>query len=433
MKKRILAALLATTVMTGLMAGCTSDSGSGDTTTPAATNAGETTAAGGGEVQDVTLKVWTPENQHTNGTIESMGEAFQELHPEYNIEFVYEVVGEDVINAEILKDVGAAADVFFFVGDGAMELADAGAIARLGGSTLEMIESSIEQTVINTVTDPEDGAVYGIPFTHNTYYMYYDKTLMTEEDVKSLETIINKETPENVINFQFDSAGGWKGGAYYYGAGNQVFGASGSDYAAGCDWNNETGLAVTNYLIDLRNNPKVAFDSGINVSEKITNHELGVWFDGSWNHQMYLDILGDDLGLGVIPTFNVNGTDTQLKAFYGSKAIGVNAQSKNLPVAIEFAAFIGNEENQLKRYVESGQIPANINAAQDAAVQADPVAAAIVGMVEKAIVVQPANSNFSAKYWSNATSLFTEITSGELTKDNAQEKLDTFVANFIVE
>ena len=69
-----------------------------------------------------------------------------------------------------------------------------------------------------------DDAVYGIPFTHNTFFMYYDKTLLGEEDITSLEKIMAKETADNVYNFYFESSGGWKLGCYYYGAGLSIFG-----------------------------------------------------------------------------------------------------------------------------------------------------------------------------------------------------------------
>ena len=40
--------------------------------------------------------------------------------------------------------------------------------------------------------------------------------------------------------------------------------------------------------------------------------------------------------------------------------------------------------------------------------------------------MQPVSPEFSAKYWSNAGAIATEIRSGEINKDNVQEKLDTF-------
>lgn len=407
MKKLIAAALVAIMSLT-LLAGC-----------------GNSGAAGKGEVTDVALKVWVPQNQLDTGIIEEQQTAFAALHPEWNITWTTEIVGEDVAKETLLKDVEAGADVFLFASDQLVELVNAGAIARLGGDAEKMVKETIAESVQATAMVGD--AVYGIPFTHNTFYMYYDKTLMTEDDIKTIEGIVNKETADDVYNFYFESGGGWKLGAWYYGAGLNVFGQDGTDIEAGVDWNNETGVAVTNYLIDLINNPKVAYDGEISVSELIAEHRLGVWFDGSWNDQMYVDALGDDLGRGVIPTYDLNGTATQLKGFYSSKCIGVNATSKNPAAAVAFASFLGNEENQILRFEKSGQIPANINAGNSEAVQSDPLAAVIAAEANTASVMQPTSAEFGARYWTYANTIPTEIRSGDITHDNVQEKLDAFV------
>ena len=148
---------------------------------------------------------------------------------------------------------------------------------------------------------------------------------------------------------------------------------------------------------------------------------------------MYKGILGDDLGMAVIPTFNPDGNDYQLLGFYGSKCIGVNAASQNMAAAVAFAAFLGNEENQVLRYEKSAQIPANIAAGNSDAVKADPMATVIVNEANMASVAQPANSVFSARYWTYANAIPTEIRSGEITKDNVQEKLDNFVNSMTAE
>lgn len=422
MKKAVAFALAAVMSMS-MLAGC------GGNTEPT-TDAPATEAAGAettGEVTDVTLKVWCPQNQIDTGIMADQQAAFAELHPEWNITWTTEAVGEDKAKDEILKDVEAAADVFFYASDQVVSLVEAGAIARLGGETEAQVMENTAESVLATAI--VDGGLYGIPFTHNTFFMFYDKTLLDETDITTLEGIMAKETADNVYNFYFESAGGWKLGAYYYGAGLSVFGPEGSDLAAGVDWNNETGVAVTNYLIDLINNPKCAYDGEIAVSELIAEHRLGAWFDGSWNYDMYKEALGDDLGLAVIPTFNYDGTDHQLLGFYGSKCIGVNAHSQNMAAAVAFAGFLGNEENQTIRYERSAQIPANVNSAASEAVQADPLAVVIVDEAAKASVAQPASSVFSSRYWTYANAIPTEIRSGELNKDNVQEKLDTFVSN----
>ena len=401
MKKRLAALLLAAMTVTAI-AGCgkggdssgssqgaaSGDGGAKTEGEAPADNAAANEGAATGEVQDIALKVWCPQNQVDSGIMEQQQAAFAAEHPEYNITWTTEIVGEDKCQESVLKDVGAAADVFLFASDQLPSLVEAGAIARLGGATEEMVNTTIAESVVATAK--VDDALYAIPFTHNTFFMFYDKTILDEADVTSLEKIMAKETADNVYNFYFESAGGWKLGAYYYGAGLSIFGPDGSDVAAGVDWNSEKGVAVTNYLIDLINNPKCAYDGEISVSELAGDHRIGAWFDGSWNYDLYKGILGDDLGMAIIPTFNPDGNDYQLLGFYGSKCIGVNAKSANMAAAVAFAAFLGNEENQLLRYELSAQIPANIAAGESEAVKADPLATVIVEEANKASVAQPA-------------------------------------------
>lgn len=414
-KQKFLAALLTASMAFSCLTGCGNDKSAG--------NDGNQT---GGSATNVTLKVWCPHNQVDTGIMEQQQKAFAAAHPEYNIKWVTEIVGEDKCQESVLKDVGAAADVFMFASDQLPSLVDAGAIAKLGGTTEAMVKETNSDAVIATAT--VNGSLYAIPFTHNTFFMYYDKTILDNTDIVSLEKIMAKQTASNVYNFYFESAGGWKLGCYYYGAGLSVFGPEGNDVSAGVDWNNATGVAVTNYLIDLINNPKCAYDNEISVTELIGDHRLGAWFDGSWNYDLYHDILGDDMGMATIPTFNPNGTDYQLKGFYGSKCIGVNAKSQNMGAAVAFAAFLGNEENQLLRYQLSAQVPCNKNAGENADVKANPLAAVLIEESNTASVAQPANSVFSARYWTYANTIPTEIRSKEITKNNVQQKLDAFVA-----
>ncbi len=428
MKKFMVALLMAAMTMTAVT-GCGSGDASsqGGTSAPAESSSAPAESAAGqtGDVQDITLKVWCPQNQVDTGIMEKQQTAFAAEHPEYNITWTTEIVGEDKCQESLLKDVGAAADVFMFASDQLPSMVEAGAIARLGGATEEMVNTTIAESVVATAK--VDDALYAIPFTHNTFFMFYDKTILDESDVTSLEKIMAKETADNVYNFYFESAGGWKLGCYYYGAGLSIFGKDGSDLAAGVDWNNEKGVAVTNYLIDLINNPKCAYDGEISVSELVGDHRLGAWFDGAWNYDLYKEALGDDLGMAIIPTFNPDGNDYQLLGFYGSKCIGVNAKSPNMAAAVAFAAYLGNEENQIMRYELSAQIPANMAAGESEAVKADPLATVVVEEANKASVAQPANSTFSSRYWTYANAIPTEIRSKEITKDNVQEKLDAFV------
>lgn len=434
MKRKTLATLLAGALALSLLAGC-GNKEAANSSNPGGKDPGTTTTdnqgGGNGEVTDITLKVWCPSNQIDTGIIEQQEQAFQAEHPEWKITWDVTAVGEDKCAEAVLRDVEAAADVFFFANDQLPDLVSAGAIAQLGGPTAEMVNSNMAESVVTTAMS--DGKLYAIPFTHNTFFMFYDKTLLNENDIKTMEGIMAAQTPDNAYNFYFESAGGWKLGAWYYGAGLPVFGADGSDLAAGVNWNNATGLAVTNYLIDLIGNKKCAYDGEIAVSELIAEHRLGAWWDGAWNYGTYHDVLGDDLGMAVIPTFNPDGNDYQLLSFYGSKCIGVNAKSKNMAAAVAFAAFLGNGDNQTLRYEKSAQIPTHNDAANSDAVKNDAMATVIVNESNNCSVMQPVSTTFSARYWTYAGAIPTEIRSGEINKGNAQAKLDTFVAAMTAE
>ena len=415
MKKKVLSLLLVAAMGIGMLVGC-----GGGSDKPAGGNT-EQQGNNGGEVQEITLTVWAPDNQQE--LLKKQEADFAAKHPEYKITWKNAAVGEDKAKDEVLKDVEAAADVFFYANDQVQDLVKAGAIARLGGDTEKMVNDTIASAVVDTVK--VNGALYGIPFTHNTFFMFYDKSLLKDVDITSLDAILAANTPDGVYNFRFDDGGGWKLGAWYYGAGLSVFGADGSDLAAGCDWNNATGVEVTKYLINMINNPKV--DSATDALELAQAHKVGAWFTGSWDYDNAKKALGDDLGVATIPSYKLGGKDVQLKGFYGSKAIGVNAKSKALKAATEFAAYLGSEEQQIARFTETGTVPTNKAAGETDAVKNDPVAAVIVAEANNCSVAQPTDSTFGTRYWNAAGTILSGVKGGTLTVDNAQQFMDDFV------
>ena len=434
MKKKVLSLLLVAAMGISMLVGCGGGQTSGNNTENQNTQGSENK----GPV-DITLTVWAPSNQLCmdpnaetpvyDGVLIQQMAAFAEANKDkWNITWEYAAVGEDNLYTNISTDPKVGADVFFYAADQTAAMVEQGIIAQLGGTTKQMVEQNIDKYVYDTVS--VDGKLYGIPFTHNTFIMYYDKTLLTADDVKTMEGIMAKDLGDGAFNFHFDAAGGWKGGAWYYGAGLQIYGASGVEYDKGCDWNNATGLAVTNYLIDLIGNAKkVAYGEEANVSEKFGEHKLGACFDGSWNYSSYEKELGENLGVAVLPTATIDGKEVQLRSFYGAKAIGVNAQSTtargNAAAAVAFAAYLGNTENQKLRYELSAQVPADKTAA--AQIEGTTLAVVYSEQVANNTVIQPSNSNFSDNYWTAAGGLFEGINNGEVTKANAQEKLNKFV------
>ena len=127
------------------------------------------------------LMVWAPSEDQSKDSgewLQTCCEAFAEAHPEYDISFVYGVADEATAASQVAQDPSASADVFMYANDNITVLTDAKAVAKFGG----IYEQQIMDTNSETVTDSlrQDGFLYGVPFTTNTWYMFYDKSVFTE-------------------------------------------------------------------------------------------------------------------------------------------------------------------------------------------------------------------------------------------------------------
>ena len=134
--------------------------------------------------------------------------------------------------------------------------------------------------------------------------------------------------------------------------------------------------------------------------------------------------------MATIPTFGVNGEQVQMKSFYGSKAIGVNAKSANPAAAVAFAAFLGSEEQQVARFEQTQIVPANMKAAEADAVKSDEAAVVLMEESNNCAIMQPYSADFSADFWDPCSALCDALKSGEVTSDNAQEYMDKWVTAF---
>ena len=97
--------------------------------------------------------------------------------------------------------------------------------------------------------------------------MYYDKSVFSEEDVKNLDTMLEK----GVVSFPFTNS--WYLPAFYVGNGCTLFG-DGTDESKGVDFGGENAVEVTNYLIDLRNNPNFKMQTVPGLQDCVTEASM---------------------------------------------------------------------------------------------------------------------------------------------------------------
>ena len=410
--KRTLALILALAMMLGLLlSGCGS---SGTTETQAA-------AEGTTGVQDVTLKVWVPEEEKE--ITQQMADSFAAAHPEYNFSVELAIMGIDEANAQLKTDADSAADVFQLASGGVPELQKMGLLLPIGYNEAELRELYAENAI--TAVTAEDGLIYAVPFTPNTFFMYYNTSMFTEEDVKSLDAMLAKDLGEGVdYNVAFPVSGSWYLESFFFAAGCTLFGEDGKDPTS-MDWNNEKGLAAGQYMIDLVNNPKFIDDkNGIGMS-LLREGKVGAIFSGTWDAALVQEALGENYGATKLPTANINGTDSQLRNFGDYKTYAVKSSTKYPLAAQQFAEWICNEENQLLRYEAIGVSPCITSLAESPELADDLATAALVEQSEH-YYPQP-NIPQINEYWTPATAFGEGIVNKEITSENLQEQLDAFV------
>ena len=361
--------------------------------------------SGSGSGENVRLMVWSPSQDQAKDSgewLQTCCNRFAELHPEWNITFVYGVADEAGAAGTVSQDAEASADVFMFANDTLTTLTDAGALAKFGGIYADEIVSTNSQGLVDSLT--MDGYIYGVPFTTNTWFMYYDKATFTEEDIRNLDTMLTK----GKVSFPFTNS--WYLPAFYFGNGCTLFG-DGTQEELG-DFGGQKAVDVTNYLIDLYNNPNFTVDADGSGMAGLRDGSIKAIFTGSWDAAAIKEILGDNMGVAALPTFNLNGEEKQMYAYAGSKAIGVNTNSRYMVQAIQLAIYLGGAEAQQLHYDLRTVIPCNTELLADPAIANDELVAA----------------QNESNCWTPVENMGKGIRSGQITHENAAEQTEAMNA-----
>lgn len=413
--KKMLSILLTASIAATCMLGC------------GAAKETSSKASGGdsGSSGTITLKVWAPQedqnpsDKYPNGIVPYLCDQFKEAHPEWDLKFDYGVMSEGDAAKEALKDLDQAADVYMYANDQIPMLVEAGGVAKLGGKVVDDIKANNSDSMVGSVTY-NDG-VYGVPYTPNTYFLYYDKSKFSDEEVKNLDTMMAKDLGDGVTNFSCSINNSWYLPAFFYAAGGQLFGADGTDNSAGTTFGDHP--EVTEYLVKLNSNPKffceAANADGASLS-KFKDGKLGAYVSGSWDAAAIKEYLGNNFGVTKLPTITLNGEQKQMKSFAGSKAVGVNPTCKNMEQAVALAAYLGGEESQKLHFTVRGYTPTWKSVTELPEVKADPVASAQTLEINEASMTQPMVKKMN-DFWSPAEALGKTITQGDVTLENAAD------------
>ena len=427
MKKRIVSLILGSAFAVGAAMGIAGCGGSGE----------------GGKGGSNKLTLWGPSAQQES--LKEMVALFKEQNPDINLDIELGIAGEGDAYGMMSNDPQSGADVFAYANDQVVNLYSLGALAKLTDSVVTDLKANNIEDSVNAGKVGND--YYGYPYAaDNGFFMYYDKSIISEEQAKTLEGVLDACLAAKRY-FIYQVATGWYAGSFMYGAGGEYVahyeGASVSSVDCNFDQKPEGEDTYTigelggQALIDLKHHDAVVDGGDTEITSYLQGVggkiKFGACISGTWNAGLIESALGDNYAATVLPkwTSSLNGQQYDWKSFAGYKLYGVNSFSKHLPEAHRLAAFLSGQAMQEKRFDDSKIGPSNKAVSALDKVQQNVAIAAISRQFAENSVIQAA---MPSSYWSEMESFATamkdlEKAGSKVSVDRVRELVAALKAN----
>lgn len=336
---------------------------------------------------------------------------------------------EKAASGDVLAKPASAPEIFCFAQDQIARLVNAKLLAIPTGSTQQSIRDTHSETAVNAATVGK--TIYAYPLTEdNAYFLYYDKRVVSAEQAKSVEGILEACGAQNKF-FSFGLSGGWYAASFYYATDEN------GDALCKSEWTVDDQGRFTKYddtfnsakgMIASRGMQKVLKADGIYLdSDKASDFNAatpaGAVVSGIWDYETAKNALKGNLGIAKLPTFEVDGHTYQLRSYLGSKLLGITPQSDgNKAAALSLLAqYLTNEQAQLKRFTSVGWGP-SVKTAQN---NEDVKANVALNMLKQTATVP--QGQYPADWWSKAEALSNRIKAAASNSTTAlQSALDLY-------
>ncbi len=407
--KRILALLLAVMMLAVVFTACeTSGNGEDETAGPGNNNGNNNNDTPKGE--KYVLTIWGAAADQE--MLKAMCNAYAAANPQNEYKFLYGVQEENNTAEKVLNDVKNGPDIYCFPSDQINRLYSGGALARIGGEIEKNIIAVNDPGSVDaaTITVNGEDRLIAYPVTgDNCYFVYYDKRVYSEDDLKSLDTMLAKaEAAGKQVHFKLNNDG-WYLSSFFFTNPELKYEVTYSEVMAetgvSINYNAPGGLKVMQSIQNyVQKGLFVTTDDAI-LTNAFVEGTAAAAVTGTWNAKAIEEALGENMGVCKLPTAEIDGEQVQLSGYKGYKLMGVNAMSANRAEAHKLAQWLTNEQNQITRYETRRFNPTNINALKNEKVMADP----IMQVVAEQFQYNRTQKGVPSTYWTPMGSLIQPI------------------------
>lgn len=368
---------------------------------------------------NVNLRFWCDEEE-LELFQEQIATFISDHKSEANIKIECEPVPASECKDVFLADVNQGADVFSLPDDQLLTMVSSGVLEEVTNAdaiAAANLEGAAQAASV-------EGKLYAYPLTaDNGYFLYYDKSCFTKNDVKSLDRILEICAQKNK-KFAMDWSSGW----YLY----SFFGNTGltlnlneDGLTNSCDWNRTegeiTGLDVARSMLSIARNPGFLNDAA--PAKAALDGKAIAMVSGVWDIASVKKAFGEDYGACKMPAYTCAGKQVQMSSFTGYRLLGVNSYSKQKAWAEKLAEYLTSEESQKLRFERAERGPSNKNAAASDEIQKN---AAILAALEQSEfgVLQKVGQ----KYWDPVQSFGLTMAAANPGNIPLQDLLDQMVS-----
>jgi arabinogalactan oligomer/maltooligosaccharide transport system substrate-binding protein len=375
-----------------------------------------------------TITIWHSWEGTYLAAKQAIFDAYMKMHPKVKIELVRQ---DNLIDKTITAvNAGSGPDIIAWVDDSLGKLAQSRIVVPLDQYiSADYVNKTYNKAAAEAVQ--YNGHVYGVPESVEAITIMYNKALVsadqlpkTTDDMLAFEQKYAQDHPGG-YGIVWNTEDAYFNAPWFYGFGG--FFINNQDKVG---LNTPGGVAAAKYIASFK--PYLPVQQSYDVASTLFSEgKAAAIINGPWSYADYADPTKANIDVGFATLPIVSSNNAPARPFVGVKSLWVTKLSKNPGLAADLLKFYTNKENQIAMAKANGEIPGNLEADNDAAVQALPSVGgyAVQAKLGIALPNRPSMSGVWKPVADALTAIWTGAQTPEKAMADAQQAAEQNIAN----